>query len=70
MAEIDRAGCWPCWLARRSDGSTLAELVAVLTSPWVAGRDGHVVSIPPQMPSGRCLLSAVEAVPGPLPASV
>jgi len=47
----------------------LAELATVLPSPWVAGRDGHVISIPLQILNGRRLLPVTEAVHGPLSAS-
>jgi hypothetical protein len=47
----------------------LAELAAVLPRPWVAGRDGHVISIPLQMLSGRRLHPAIGALHDPLAAT-
>lgn len=40
----------------------LAEMADVLPRPWVAGRDGHVISIPLQMLNGRRLHPATGAV--------
>lgn len=44
----------------------LAELAAILPVPWVAGRDGHVISVPLQILHGRLLHQAApELANGP-----
>jgi nitroimidazol reductase NimA-like FMN-containing flavoprotein (pyridoxamine 5'-phosphate oxidase superfamily) len=40
----------------------LRELAAIQPLPWVAGRDGHVISIPLQVLQGRRLHQAAESL--------